>query len=69
MRISRSLTSKKFQKIVATDHPVQAFSLEGGNFLEVIATNNSAKTGFILSPINVNRQEAIESHRNDSYHY
>ena len=57
------------KKIKETGLPIQAFSIEGGNFLEVIATNNSTRIGSDLSPINVNREAVIELHRNDSYHY
>lgn len=49
--------------------PVQVCALEGGNFLELSAGQEAAQTGSDLSPIEANRQAAVEIHRQDRYHY
>jgi L-ascorbate metabolism protein UlaG (beta-lactamase superfamily) len=55
--------------LIASGLPVEAFSLEGGGFLELSSRHKSAITGIDLSPTLADRQEAIEFHRSDPYMY
>jgi UDP-MurNAc hydroxylase len=49
--------------------PVQVCALEGGNFLELSAGQDATRTGSDLSPIEANRQAAVEMHSKDRYLY
>jgi UDP-MurNAc hydroxylase len=49
--------------------PVQFCALEGGRFLELCAGQEAVRTGSDLSPIEANRQVAVDMHRQDSYSY
>jgi hypothetical protein len=48
---------------------VQALSLEGGHFIELTSGQKAGIIGFSLSPIQANRQAAIEMHQLDCYDY
>jgi L-ascorbate metabolism protein UlaG (beta-lactamase superfamily) len=47
--------------------PVRPFSLEGGHFLELTSTSPEVQMGLDLTPIETDRQAAIEMHRQDGY--
>lgn len=49
--------------------PVRPLALEGGRFLEVSSASSEAQVGLDLSPIETDRQGAIEMHRHDRYLY
>lgn len=49
--------------------PVRPLALEGGHFLALSSSTSEAQTGLDLSPIETDRQAAIEMHSNDSYFY
>jgi UDP-MurNAc hydroxylase len=49
--------------------PVQVCALEGGHFLELSAGQEAARTGSDLSPIEANREAAVEMHIKDRYLY
>lgn len=55
--------------VAAAGLPVQVCTLEGGHFLELSAAQEAARTGSELSPIEANRQAAVDMHRQDRYHY
>ncbi len=55
--------------VVDSGLPVQVCALEGGNFLELIAGQKAGRTGSDLSPIQANREAAIEMHCKDRYFY
>lgn len=57
------------QYVVDSGLPVQVCALEGGNFLELIAGQKPGRTGSDLSPIQANRQSAVEMHSKDRYIY
>lgn len=55
--------------IASSGLPVQALYLEGGRFLELSTGKKAVQRGSDLSPIEANRQAAIELHSRDCYHY
>jgi UDP-MurNAc hydroxylase len=55
--------------INASGLSIQALSLEGGNFIELTAGKKVGIKGSSLTPIQANRQAAIEMHQFDSYEY
>ncbi len=55
--------------VAAAGLPIKVFALEGGHFLEFKAGQDAPRTGSELSPIEVNRQVAINMHLQDSYQY
>lgn len=48
---------------------VQFCALEGGYFLELSAEYEAVEIGAELTPIEANRQVAVDMHRRDNYHY
>lgn len=55
--------------IAGSGLPVRPLALEGGHFLALSSSTSEAQTGSDLSPIETDRQAAIESHRHDGYFY
>ena len=57
------------QYVADSGLPVEVFALEGGHFIELSSAEKTVQIGSDLTPIEINRQLAVDMHLQDSYSY